>query len=161
MDTDNTIEACYDVTARTLPRRLRRAHAATSISRDVLKPNMVIAGQEIPDAGDPERIAALTRRTTCCRHVPALVPGIVFLSGGQSEVQATENLNAINRSGGAHGRSRSRTAGRCRRRRRRRGRATREVGPAQAVFLHRARMQLAAAAGRWSADAERLEAASS
>ena len=61
----------------------------------LLKPNMVIAGQDAPAESPADQVARLTVHSFL-RHVPALVPGIVFLSGGQSEVEATENLNAIN-----------------------------------------------------------------
>ena len=100
MDADNTIEVCDDVTGRTL-----RAVFAALYEADVhlrgtlLKPNMVIAGKGCQTQDTPERVAELTVHNFL-RHVPALVPGIVFLSGGQSEVQATENLDAINRVGG-------------------------------------------------------------
>ena len=83
--------------------------------------------------------------------MPALVPGIVFLSGGQSEVQATENLNAINRIGGpwplsySYGRALQASALEAWR-----GEAGQRPA-AQAVFLHRARMNSEAVAGRWSA----------
>ena len=100
MDADNTIEACDDVTGRTL-----RAVFAELYGQDIhlrgtlLKPNMVIAGKGCPTQSPPETVARLTVHNFL-RHVPALVPGIVFLSGGQSEVEATENLNAINQIGG-------------------------------------------------------------
>ena len=65
----------------------------------LLKPNMVISGKGCPTQAPSAQVAELT--IDCfLRHVPAKVPGIVFLSGGQSEVEATENLNAINRVGG-------------------------------------------------------------
>ena len=57
---------------------------------------MVISGKGCPTQAPAETVAELTVHNFL-RHVPALVPGIVFLSGGQCEVQATENLNAINR----------------------------------------------------------------
>ena len=61
----------------------------------LLKPNMVISGKGSPTQASASRIAAWTIR--CFREtVPAAVPGIVFLSGGQSDEQASENLNAIN-----------------------------------------------------------------
>ena len=60
---------------------------------------MVIAGKGCPTQAGRSVARADVRLLP--RHVPALVPGIVFLSGGQSEVQATENLNAINQLGGA------------------------------------------------------------
>jgi fructose-bisphosphate aldolase class I len=97
MDTDHSIDACYDATARTL----QALYAELGVQRvdlegTLLKPNMVIPGKGNPDQASAERIA---RATLDCfrRHVPAVVPGIVFLSGGQSEVEATVNLDAINR----------------------------------------------------------------
>jgi len=61
----------------------------------LLKPNMVLSGKECPKQADPSEVAKATVR--CFRGaVPAAVPGIVFLSGGQSPELATENLNAIN-----------------------------------------------------------------
>ena len=101
MDGDNTIETCDDVTGRTL-----RALYAALYAFDVhlrgtlLKPNMVIAGKGSHVQATTEQIATMTVHNLK-RHVPALVPGVVFLSGGQSEVQATANLNAINRIGGS------------------------------------------------------------
>ena len=92
----------------------------------LLKPNMVISGKGCPEQARAERIAELT--IDCfLRHVPAAVPGIVFLSGGQSEVEATENLNAINAGSAARGRSRSRTVARSSSRRSRRGPETRRT----------------------------------
>jgi fructose-bisphosphate aldolase class I len=92
-------------------------------------------------------------------HVPAAVPGIVFLSGGQSEVEATENLNAINQIGGpwplsfSYGRALQASAlgvwG---------GNAA-NMEAAQAAFTHRARMNSLAAAGDWSAELEQPVAA--
>ena len=160
MDSDHTIETCDDVTGSVL----RAVYAALLAHDDVhvrgtlLKPNMVIAGQGCPAQASPERIAELTVHNFL-RHVPALAPGIVFLSGGQSEVQATENLNAINRLGGPWPLSFSY------------GRALQastletwrgdpaNVEAAQAAFLHRARMNSLAAAGEWSAEVEETVAA--
>ena len=66
----------------------------------LLKPNMVLAGTAFTKPADTEAVAAAT--LTCIkRGVPPAMPGIVFLSGGQSDEQATANLNALNRLGGA------------------------------------------------------------
>src|SRR5512132_2282364 len=100
MDADNTIETCYDVTARTLQAVFDELDAqGIDLEGTLLKPNMVISGKGCPEQADAEQIA---ERTVDCfrRHVPVAVPGIVFLSGGQSEVEATQNLNSINRIGG-------------------------------------------------------------
>lgn len=67
-----------------------------SLEAMLLKPNMIIAGKECPRAASVQDVATATLR--CLRrHVPAAVPGVVFLSGGQSDRVATANLNAINR----------------------------------------------------------------
>jgi fructose-bisphosphate aldolase, class I len=96
MDGDHTIERSFEVTSRTL-------HAVFTELRDqrvqpegiLLKPNMVLAGYDSPDQVSDEEIAHETVR--CFRrHVPAAVPGVVFLSGGQSEEEATRRLNAMN-----------------------------------------------------------------
>ena len=114
---------------------------------------MVIAGKGSTEQAPTERIAELTVHNLK-RHVPALVPGIVFLSGGQSEVQATENLNAINRIGGpwplsfSYGRALQASALSAW------GGDPANVETAQAAFLHRARMNSLAAAGQWSTEAE-------
>jgi fructose-bisphosphate aldolase, class I len=64
----------------------------------LLKPNMVISGKECPQQAGPDEVADATIR--CFRSVvPAGVPGIVFLSGGQSDEEATANLNAMNAKG--------------------------------------------------------------
>jgi fructose-bisphosphate aldolase class I len=64
----------------------------------LLKPNMVLAGYECPDQPDDDEVAERTLR--CLRrHVPAAVPGIVFLSGGQGDEDATNRLNVMNRMG--------------------------------------------------------------
>ncbi|MDH4177946.1 MAG: fructose-bisphosphate aldolase class I [Thermoleophilia bacterium] len=154
MDGDNTIERCYEVTARTLHLvydELDRADV--ELEGTLLKPNMVISGKGCPEQADAQRIAELT--VDCFRrHVPAAVPGIVFLSGGQTEVQATENLDAINRVGGAwplsfsYGRALQQSALKAW------GGEAANVEAAQAAFLHRARMNSRAVAGEWEAELE-------
>jgi fructose-bisphosphate aldolase class I len=66
----------------------------------LLKPNMVLPGKECPRQASVETVAKMTLHCML-RAVPAAVPGIVFLSGGQSAVQATQHLNGLNRLGGA------------------------------------------------------------
>ncbi|RMH19182.1 MAG: fructose-bisphosphate aldolase class I [Acidobacteria bacterium] len=97
MDGPHSIEVCERVTERALRRVFAcLAEQRVPLEQILLKPNMVISGSDCPQQAGPEEVAAATVR--CFRRVvPAAVPGIVFLSGGQSDVQATENLNAINR----------------------------------------------------------------
>ncbi|MCP3956355.1 MAG: fructose-bisphosphate aldolase class I [bacterium] len=99
MDGEHTIERCYEVTSRTLERVFSALHEQrVPLDQILLKPNMVISGSECPVQAPKEQVAEMTIR--CFRnHVPAAVPGIVFLSGGQTDVQATENLNEMNKLG--------------------------------------------------------------
>ena len=99
MDGTHTIEQSYEVTSHVL-------HAVYTELRDqrvdvsgtLLKPNMVLSGYECPQQADDDQVAELTMKCFY-KHVPAAVPGIVFLSGGQSDENATANLNAINARG--------------------------------------------------------------
>jgi fructose-bisphosphate aldolase class I len=159
MDADNTIERCYEVTSRTLHALYDELYRQdVDLPGTLLKPNMVIAGKGSPEQADAARIAELTIRCFL-EHVPAAVPGIVFLSGGQTEVQATENLDAISRRGGpwplsfSYGRALQASALQAW------GGEVANVEAAQAAYLHRARMNAQAAAGEWSADLEEAVAA--
>ncbi len=97
MDGAHSIERCNEVTIRTL-RTVFLNLAAQRVRLDgmLLKPNMVLSGKEASDRAPAEEVARYT--VDCFRQtVPAAVPGIVFLSGGQSDDEATINLDAINR----------------------------------------------------------------
>jgi fructose-bisphosphate aldolase class I len=99
-DGKHSIEQCYDVTTKVLAEvfnQLRQARI--QLEGILLKPSMVTAGEDTPDA-PVEQVAELTLR--CLRNtVPAAVPGIVFLSGGQTSEAATAHLNAMNKIGNA------------------------------------------------------------
>jgi fructose-bisphosphate aldolase class I len=154
MDADNTIERCFDVTSRTLKWTFHELLVQrVDLRGTLLKPNMVVSGKKCAEQAPASRIAELT--VECfLTHVPAAVPGIVFLSGGQSEVEATENLNAINQVGGpwplsfSYGRALQASALEAWA-----GDAA-NVDAAQAVFVHRARMNALAVAGEWNAELE-------
>jgi fructose-bisphosphate aldolase, class I len=154
MDGDNSLEVCWEVTTRTLHETFDELYEhAVDLKGTLLKPNMVIPGKGAPDQASAERIAQAT--IDCfLGNVPAAVPGIVFLSGGQSEVQATENLNAINRVGGpwalsfSYGRALQASALQAW------GGDPANAEAAQAAFAHRARMNSLAVAGEWRAEME-------
>jgi fructose-bisphosphate aldolase class I len=121
---------------------------------------MVISGKKCAEQASAGRVAELTLR---CFHetVPAAVPGIVFLSGGQSDQQASENLNAVNSQGEqpwklsfSYGRALQAPALAAWRG------AEANVGAGQEMLLHRARLNSAATAGRYTADMEELARAS-
>merc|ERR1719346_335295 len=100
-DGDHPIEVCQEATERVLAavyKALSDHHVY--LEGTLLKPNMVTPGQSCPEKATPEQVAEATV-TAFSRTIPPAVPGIVFLSGGQSEQEASLNLNAINQYTGA------------------------------------------------------------
>jgi fructose-bisphosphate aldolase, class I len=96
MDGGHTIERCEEVTNLVLDRVFSHLFAARIYFEGmILKPNMVIAGKKSAQQATPEQVAEATVRTLK-RQVPSAVPGIAFLSGGQSPTQATAHLSLIN-----------------------------------------------------------------
>jgi fructose-bisphosphate aldolase class I len=99
MDGDHTIERCHEATTATLDTVFAalREHRVR-FGGMLLKPNMVLPGEDCPVQASPQQVAEAT--VACLRDsVPASVPGIVFLSGGQSDTVATVHLNAMNQLG--------------------------------------------------------------
>lgn len=99
MDGDHTIERCYEVTEAALTSLYHQLHGQRVVLEGtLLKPNMVISGASCPTQASVKEVAEATIR--CFRRaVPVAVPGIVFLSGGQSPELATEHMDAMNRMG--------------------------------------------------------------
>jgi fructose-bisphosphate aldolase class I len=97
MDGTHTIQRYFEVTQQTLESVFHTLYEhRVSLEGMLLKPNMVLSGKDCPEQASVQEVAEATLR--CMKHeVPAAVPGLVFLSGGQSDVQATEHLNAMNR----------------------------------------------------------------
>jgi fructose-bisphosphate aldolase class I len=156
MDGDHTIERSFEVTSRTL-------HAVFTELRDqrvqpegiLLKPNMVLSGYDCSRQASHEEVAEETLR--CFRrHVPAAVPGIVFLSGGQSDEDATANLNAMNALG-PHPWQLSFSYGRALQAPALKAWAGREenVEAAQRAYYHRAKMNSAARSGLYAPEMEK------
>ena len=99
MDGTHNIERCEAVTARVLEAVFAELDAHRVVFEGMLlKPNMVIPGKKCEQQANAQQIAEATLRCMT-RYVPAAVPGIVFLSGGQSAEEATDNLNAMNAMG--------------------------------------------------------------
>jgi fructose-bisphosphate aldolase class I len=156
MDGDHSIERSFEVTSRTL-------HAVFTELRDqrvhpegmLLKPNMVLSGYDHSDQASHERVAEETIRCFK-RHVPAAVPGIVFLSGGQSDEDATANLNAMNAIG-PHPWQLSFSYGRALQAPALKAWAGKEenVEAAQRAYYHRAKMNSAARTGVYAPEMER------
>jgi fructose-bisphosphate aldolase, class I len=155
LDGNHTIEQCQEVTEKTLKITftelfLQRVH----LEGMILKPSMVVSGKDNPRQAGVEEVAA---RTIQClkRTVPAAVPGIAFLSGGQSAVSATEHLNAMNKVGPhpwqvsfSYARALQDPALKAWK-----GEAG-NVATAQRIFYHRAKMNSAARSGSYTAQME-------
>jgi fructose-bisphosphate aldolase class I len=96
MDGDHNIRECFDATETTLREvYYQLGHQRVNLEGTLLKPNMILSGKDALNRAGPEEVA---EKTVAClkRTVPASVPGMVFLSGGQSDDEATMNLNSIN-----------------------------------------------------------------
>ncbi|TDI62652.1 MAG: fructose-bisphosphate aldolase class I [Alphaproteobacteria bacterium] len=155
MDGDHTIDRCFDVTEVTL-NALYKALAEHQVALEgtILKPNMVISGSNCATQAEIEEVA---EKTLQClkRTVPAAVPGIVFLSGGQSDLDATAHLSVMNQTSGlpwalsySYGRALQAAplkvwAGN-----------NANIEAAQRAFAHRARMNGLAALGQWRPELE-------
>ena len=97
MDGSHNIEKCYQVTTNVLNEWFNeREDHKVDLKGTILKPNMIIPGSECKDKSSSEEIA---KKTLDClkKNVPNKVPGIAFLSGGQSEIESSKNLNEINK----------------------------------------------------------------
>ena len=155
MDGDHSIDECYAVTETTLKTVFDELYKQRVVLEQMLlKPNMVVSGSTCPEQATVEEVA--TKTLYCFEQtVPAAVPGIVFLSGGQSEQQATVHLNAMNQMGKypweisySFGRALQASAlhawqGK-----------PENVKAAQDAFLHRAKLTSAARDGEYNPDME-------
>jgi fructose-bisphosphate aldolase class I len=151
MDGSHTLERCFDATQRTLHAVFSELFAQrVPLEQILLKPNMVLSGSECPTQASVGQVAEAT--LTCFRRVvPAAVPGIVFLSGGQSDELATAHLNEMNKLGGApwqlsfsYGRALQAPALKAWS-----GKAQ-NLGAAQRAYYHRAKCNGAARYGRYT-----------
>ncbi|TRC89309.1 fructose-bisphosphate aldolase class I [Mesorhizobium sp. WSM4303] len=155
MDGAHDIDTCYAVSKATLIKLYDELHAARVVLEgSILKPNMVIAGKKSGKTNSPEEIAEKTIKLFR-ETVPVAVPGIAFLSGGQSDEEATANLNAINAIGPhpwkltfSYGRALQAAPQKAWS-----GKAS-NVAAGQAAFTHRAHMNHLAALGKWKASLE-------
>jgi fructose-bisphosphate aldolase class I len=159
MDGDHGIDRCYEVTEFVLKLVFEQLYIArVKLEGMVLKPNMVVPGKKCPAQASDGEIAEKTIRVLkAC--VPAAVPGIAFLSGGMSDIDATARLDAMNKIGNvpwrltfSYGRAlqaapQKAWAGKAE-----------NVKAAQNAFAHRAAMNGLATLGQWSADREKQAA---
>lgn len=157
MDGDHDIEHCYRVTSEALHQVFRALHQQrVHLEGMLLKPNMVVPGAECPRQADIQTTAEFTLRCLQ-RNVPSAVPGIVFLSGGQSDEKATAHLDAMNKLATALPWALSFSYGRALQAPTLKawGGVAAQVAAAQKALVHRARLNSAAAKGEYSAAMEK------
>ena len=155
MDGDHTIDKCYDVTSRVLAECYNElAIHNVNLKGTVLKPNMILPGTNCKQKSSAEEIA---KKTLEClkKNMPSEVPGVAFLSGGQSEIEATKNLNEINKINDtsfnftfSYGRALQQSALKTW------AKSMSEITKVQKVFDHRAKMNGASTEAKWN---EKLE----
>ncbi|MBM3345385.1 MAG: fructose-bisphosphate aldolase class I [Betaproteobacteria bacterium] len=159
MDGNHTIEQCHEITEWTLSAVFDALYnQRVTLEQIVLKPSMVISGKDCAAQAGVKEVAERTL-AVLKRTVPAAVPGIAFLSGGQGDALATAHLDAMNRLGGSpwtlsfsYGRALQQAALKTWK-----GQAT-NVAAAQAAFLHRARLNGLAAMGQYQSGLEKKAA---
>jgi fructose-bisphosphate aldolase class I len=156
MDGDHDIDRCYEVTEKALNTLFQELYLArVKLEGIVLKPNMVVPGKKRPNQASVAEVAEKTLRVLK-ECVPAAVPGIAFLSGGQSDLDATARLDAMNRlSGGPWNITFSYSRALQAAPQKAWSGKAENVGAAQAAFAHRAAMNGLASIGRVSADLPR------
>jgi fructose-bisphosphate aldolase, class I len=160
MDGDHDIDRCYEVTQRVLNKTFQELRVQrVALEGMILKPNMAISGKKSgKQAGVAEVAEKTIRLLKSC--VPAAVPGIAFLSGGQSDEEATAHLDAMNRIGNlpwkltfSYGRALQAAPQKAWS-----GKAE-NLSAGQQAFTHRAMMNSLASKGAWKADLEQKKAA--
>ena len=155
MDGSHSIESCEDATKRCLSALFESlADKGVLVEGTILKPNMVVSGNECSEQAGIQQAAEMTLNCLL-ENVPSNLPGITFLSGGQSDIDATAHLDAMNKIGGnpwklsfSYGRALQQAALKTWS-----GKQDNEQA-AQEAFSHRAKMNMLAAKGEWSENLE-------
>ena len=155
MDGDHSAKDCYSKTSEVIKKCFEELILhKVDLTGIILKPNMILAGNKFKDKITNEEVAKLTLE--CLKNsVPSEVPGIAFLSGGQSEIEATENLDLINKNNDtnfimsfSYGRALQQSALKFW------SKDILNIEGTQKIFNHRAKMNTLAAQGKWSKDLE-------
>ena len=155
MDGNHSAEDCFNKTSEVIKKCFEELILNnTDLTGVILKPNMILPGNKSAQKISSEEVAKLTLK--CLKeNVPTDVPGIAFLSGGQTEIQATENLNLINKHNDtnfimtySYGRALQQSALKFW------SKDIKDISGTQKVFNHRANMCTLAAQGKWSAELE-------
>ena len=151
MDGGHSAEDCYEKTSKVIEKCFEELILhKVDLKGIILKPNMILAGNNSKNKISNDEVARLTLK--CLKNcVPSEVPGIAFLSGGQSEIEATENLNLINKYNDtnfimtfSYGRALQQSALKFW------SKDIKDIEGTQKIFNHRAKMNTLAAQGKWS-----------
>jgi fructose-bisphosphate aldolase class I len=156
MDGDHDIMKCYEVTSKVLNECYKELKLHNvNLKGTVLKPNMILPGNKSKNKRDSQEIAKMTLK--CLKeNVPAEVPGIAFLSGGQTEVEATQNLNEINKINDtnflisfSYGRALQQSA------LKNWSKNIKDINSTQKIFNHRSKMNGLSTSAKWNIDLEK------
>ena len=156
MDGEHNIKKCYEVTSVVLKEcyKMLKLHKV-NLRGTILKPNMILPGNKSKDKSNTQKIAEMTLK--CLKeNVPSEVPGIAFLSGGQTEVEATENLNEINKINDtsfvmsfSYGRALQQSA------LKNWAKNIGDIKKTQEIFNHRSKMNSLSSTSKWNKDLEK------
>ena len=156
MDGEHDILKCYEVTSKILRECYKEFKLHNiNLKGTILKPNMILPGNKSKNKSNAAEIAKMTLK--CLKeNVPKEVPGIAFLSGGQTEIEATENLNEINKINDtnflmsfSYGRALQQSA------LKNWGKNIKDTENTQKIFNHRSKMNGLSTSAKWSVDMEK------
>ena len=156
MDGEHNIMKCYDVTSKVLNECYKELLLhKVNLKGTILKPNMILPGNQSKNKSNTSEIAKMTIK--CLKeNVPSEVPGITFLSGGQTEIEATQNLNEINKINDtnfvmsfSYGRALQQSA------LKNWGKNIADINNTQKIFNHRSKMNGLSTSAKWSMDLEK------
>ncbi len=157
MDGDHDINKCYEVTAKVLNECYKELNLHNvNLKGTILKPNMILPGNKSKNKSNNVEIAKMTLK--CLKeNVPGAVPGIAFLSGGQTEIEATQNLNEINKINDtnfaltfSYGRALQQSALQYW------GKNQEDIVNVQEIFNHRAKMNSLSTLARWTENLDKI-----
>jgi len=156
MDGEHSINKCYEVTVKVLKECFKELNLHNvNLRGTILKPNMILPGNKSKDKSNKTEIAKMTLK--CLKeNVPNEVPGIAFLSGGQTEIEATQNLNEINKINDtsflmsfSYGRALQQSA------LKNWAKDIKDISKTQKIFNHRSKMNGLSTAAKWTVDLEK------
>ncbi len=156
MDGDHDINRCYEVTAKVLKECYKELNIHNvNLKGTILKPNMILPGNKSKEKNNAVEIAKMTIK--CLKeNVPSQVPGIAFLSGGQTEIEATQNLNEINKINDtnfslsfSYGRALQQSA------LKNWSKNIEDINITQKIFNHRSKMNGLSTSAKWNMDLEK------